>query len=117
MKKPLILLVTTLFSLHGFAQGTDVKSSIDDPLLPVYIIATVILVIIILLIVVAFCFTQNDQYNNYPSCKRKSREGGNRLRSYSQLVGSLHAKGKCFCPCRAGKNYRIRSQLRWYQRT
>jgi hypothetical protein len=54
MKKPLILLVTTLFSLHGFAQGTEVKSSIDDPLLPVYIIAAVILVIIVLLIVVAF---------------------------------------------------------------
>jgi cytochrome c oxidase cbb3-type subunit 3 len=54
MKKPLALLTTTLFSLHGFAQETETKSFIGDPLLPIYIIGVIIILIIILLIIVAF---------------------------------------------------------------
>ena len=76
MKKLLILLITTLFSLHGFAQGTVVKSSIDDPLLPVYIIATVILVIIILLIVVAFNLLRTINAITTQAAKEKAAKLG-----------------------------------------
>ncbi len=76
MKKQLILLVTTLFSLHGFAQGTEVKSSVDDPLLPVYIIAAVILVIIILLIVVAFSLLRTINTITTQAAKEKAAKVG-----------------------------------------
>ena len=76
MKKLLIVLITTLFSLHGFAQGTDVKSSLDDPLLPLYIIATVILVIIILLIVVAFVLLRTINAITTQAAKEKAAKLG-----------------------------------------
>src|SRR5687767_12860333 len=76
MKKQLTLLITTLFSLHGFAQGTEVKSLIDDPLLPVYIIATVILVIIILLSVVAFTLLRTINAITTQAAKEKAAKLG-----------------------------------------
>ena len=76
MKKPLIVLIATLFSLHGFSQGTDVKSSIDDPLLPVYIIATVMLFIIILLIVVAFALLRTINTITTQAAKEKAAKLG-----------------------------------------
>ena len=76
MKKLLILLITTLFSLHGFAQGADAKSSINDPLLPVYIIATVIVVIIILLIFVAFSLLKTINTITTQAAKEKAAKLG-----------------------------------------
>ena len=114
MKKPLILLVTTLFSLHGFAQGTEVKSSIDDPLLPVYIIAAVILVIIILLIVVAFALLRTINTITTQAAKEKAAKLGIPYVPAPNWWDRFTQTGKCFCPCGTGKKYRIRSQLRWY---
>ena len=57
MKKVLLLLITILFSMHSYAQETEIKNFMDDPinhpLLPAYIIGVSIFIIIILLIVIA----------------------------------------------------------------
>ena len=76
MKKVLLPLITILFPLHSHAQGTEIKSFMEDPvnhpLLPVYIIGAFILIIIILLIVIAFIFTKTINRLTTQAAKEKA---------------------------------------------
>jgi cytochrome c oxidase cbb3-type subunit 3 len=76
MKKLLLLSLTMILSLNGFAQEAVRKSFIDDPLLPVYIIIGIIIFIIILLIGVAIVLLKTINSLTAQAAKEKAARLG-----------------------------------------
>src|SRR5688572_15020961 len=80
MKKVLLPLVTILFSLHSYAQETEIKDFMDDPinhpLLPIYIIGAFLFIIIILLIVIAFTLIRTINTLTTQAAKEKAMRLG-----------------------------------------
>jgi cytochrome c oxidase cbb3-type subunit 3 len=72
MKKVLLLLATMIFSFNGFAQSVQTKYFIDDPLLPIYIIAGLIVIIIGLLIGVAYVLLKTINALTEEAAKEKA---------------------------------------------